>query len=128
MRKQLLFINNEKGFFLPYVLFIISIIFIAISANIINYQNDIHITDTYLEQLKIETLFQMGHAALKEEIKNSGEMIEKKSYSFPDGKVKISLISFSEETLHYDFNISTSKHPQYSIIHYMNIPQVKSEE
>ncbi|OZU89980.1 hypothetical protein CIL03_02265 [Virgibacillus indicus] len=128
MRKQLFFINNEKGFFLPYVLFIISIIFIVITANITNYKNEIYITDAYLEQLKIETLFQMGHAELKEDVKNSEDMIDKKSYIFPDGNVEISLISFTEEIFHFDFNISTRKHPQYSIIHYMSIPDVQPEE
>ena len=129
MRKQSYFINKEDGFFLPFVMFIISIIFIVITANIATYRNDIHITDNYLEQLKIETLFQMGHGALKEDLENSDKIIDKKSYSFPEGNVEISLISSSDEKFIYDFIISTNKHPHYALIHQMNVPdQIKEKK
>lgn len=111
MKKRLSFINNQSGFFLPYVLFITSLVFILITSNISIYQSELQITARQVEQLKIETLFQMGRAKLKENI----EMFEagnKATYLFRDGSVEI-LIEDRKDNKYTLFFTILTKNNQY---------------
>ena len=66
IQKRLDFMRQSEGFIFPYVLFIISILFLIITGSITSYQHDTSITDNMLEQVKIETLFQMSHTEFKD--------------------------------------------------------------
>ncbi|PAV29073.1 hypothetical protein CIL05_13950 [Virgibacillus profundi] len=119
MKKQLFSISNEQGFFLPYVLFIISLVFIIITTNINSYRNDIHITESHMEQLKIETLFQMGRTSLLEELKKEQTPIEKVTYIFPEGTVEIKIASETNGRSKLDFFLETNNDSNYLITNYL---------
>ncbi|WP_088050629.1 hypothetical protein [Virgibacillus dakarensis] len=89
MKKQLSFINKQHGFFLPYVLFITAIVLFVLTVNTNTYKNDIRIIHNHLEQLKIETLVQMGREKFKVETGTHTDERGTVSYSFPPGNVKI---------------------------------------
>lgn len=126
MKRLLYFIDNQHGFFLPYVLFITSLVFILVSSYIATYQNDLHITDSQIEQLKIETLFQMGRTKLKEEIDDNhfNENNNKVFYLFPDGSVEILITALNEKQYALNFAIFTNKKTSYTINNLLQIGEV----
>lgn len=109
MKKQLSFISKENGFFLPYVLFITSLIFILTTSNIAIYQNDLQITKNQIEQIRIETLFQMARSTFKANISDYDEQNNIANYSFPDGKVEILIDSIEGEQYHLQFTMLTKE-------------------
>lgn len=92
MKKRLYF-TNTKGFILPLSLFVLSLVFIFIMANIYVYQQEGTMTFNHIEQIKGETLIQMGIEKFKEE--NPLEEDTTK-YTFPYGTVNIKS-TFDEE-------------------------------
>lgn len=112
MKNRLSFMNNDAGFFLPYVMFIITLVFIFITANIQSYKNDIYITDRQVEHVIIESLFQLGRESVKTEI-NSPDVPDKVHYTFPDGTVEIT-INPREDYHELFFSINTNKNTSYS--------------
>ncbi|MBP1969745.1 hypothetical protein J2Z83_001852 [Virgibacillus natechei] len=117
MKKRLPFMNNNAGFFLPYVLFVTTIVFIFITATISMYTTNIKVTETHLEQVKIETLFQMAYSKFSEEYKDSELNYGKKNYTFPYGSVEITAEPLDENILHLYFEVTTDKGYVYSITH-----------
>ena len=114
--------NKEAGFFLPYVLFITSLVFIVITASINIYQQDIQITHQYIDQLRIETLFQMGQAKFKEEyLPNEMGTIQVK-YTFPDGMVTIVYNRIDDFQYKLHFTILTENDSYFTILSTNNIP------
>ncbi|HLQ98453.1 MAG TPA: hypothetical protein VK135_07160, partial [Candidatus Dormibacteraeota bacterium] len=89
MKKRSCIISDESGFFLPYVLFIVALVFIIITANIRTYQHEIEITYHHIERVKAETIIQMGLAKFKErELPTELETLHI-DYLFPDGEVTL---------------------------------------
>jgi len=121
MIKKLFITNNENGFILPYVLFITAIVIIIVTANISIYRNDIVITENQLEQIKIETLFQMGRTKLKKEMVNQEEETSDVSYSFPDGIVKITINSSNSPVYKLYFTITTNNNATYTVANTLQI-------
>lgn len=115
MRKQLSFMTNTKGFFLPYVLFVTAFVFIIITANINIYTNDIQITHNHLDQLDIETLVQMGRTKFKEELSTIDSEAGTKTYVFPNGNVEITYELFSEMQYDLELTVYTNKDLVYSV-------------
>lgn len=105
MKKHLLFITKDTGFILLHVLFVISLLFILISSGIASYRNEIYITNRQIEQIKIETLFQMAQEKYKRELRNTDEVIDSVSYEFPEGEVDISVLSIEDTYLKLSFVI-----------------------
>lgn len=103
MKKQSFIISSESGFYLPYVLFIATLIFIVIAASIRTYQQDIEITHHFVEQLKAETIVQMGVATFNQEYLEIEQDTLNIHYSFPDGEVTMiyNFINDSEYKLHF---------------------------
>src|SRR5690625_263343 len=102
MKKRSCILNNESGLFLPYVIFIVTLVFIIISANIRTYQREIEITHHLTEQVKAETIVQMGLAKFKEgDLPTEPETLHI-HYLFPDGEVTMvySLIDDFEYRIH----------------------------
>lgn len=102
MKKRSCIISEESGFYLPYVLFIVALVFIIITANIRIYHHEIEITDHHIERVKAETIIQMGLAKFKEdELPTELETLHI-DYLFPDGEITLiySLISDLEYRIH----------------------------
>ncbi|MBP2078200.1 hypothetical protein [Oceanobacillus polygoni] len=107
MRKSSPNIRNEHGVILPYVLFITALICMIMMTTVYSYRHDIELTDRHIQQIKIETLFQMGYEKVKSEI------IDKYhpptvSYQFPNGHVSITIISIENTMYELTFNITTN--------------------
>jgi len=103
--------NNQQGFVLPLVLFTTAIVFVVLMSQITMYRSEINITKNHLEQVKIESLFQMGREKVKDELRMATTVEEipgKVTYQLPLGSVII-LIS-REKDNQYDlvFDIFTS--------------------
>lgn len=110
MKKPLYSINNEKGFILPYVLFMVFLLFILITSSIKTYQNDIYLTDHYLEHLRIETLFQRGKMKFsKEVLSSSNPFPPTTNYEFNDGYVTIQVREVSDKVYEIVYNITTKE-------------------
>ena len=91
MRKRLSFMTNEKGFIFPYVLFVTALVFVGITAGTQLYRNELISTEVYLNQIKLETLFQMTKEKALVEQKHLGPLYEKHNYTFPSGSAKFSV-------------------------------------
>lgn len=88
MKKTLIF-THDRGFILPLTLLTAALLFLFVGTNIVVYKNELLITKNELSQIKVDTLYQMGHAkftdVLPELEQDNGTMI----YEFPDGEVNI---------------------------------------
>jgi len=105
MKNYLSYITRDNGFIMIHVLFVISLTFILVTSGIASYRNEILITDRQIEQIKIETLFQMGQAKYKQEQSASPSPILAANYDFPDGNVNISLVKIEEAFTELHFRI-----------------------
>ncbi len=95
---------------LPYVLFVISIVFILITSSILLYRNDIYLTDHYLEHIRVETLFQMSQMKFNQEIlSNDSPIPPTVQYDFPDGKVIIHITTESDNLYDFVYIITTKE-------------------
>ncbi|SDQ50433.1 hypothetical protein SAMN05216231_1731 [Virgibacillus salinus] len=122
MKKQLSFTGNSRGFILPYVLFIIAIALIIITASINMYQNEIQITNNQIDQLKIETLIQMARTTFKEELLLGKEMNSNPVYyQFPYGYVQVDYIELDEKEYHLFFNITTDSEATFTITNRLHL-------
>lgn len=116
MRKKLCIISNESGFFLPYVLFITALVFVIITASIRTYQHEIEITQHHIEQLKAETIVQMGLAKFLENNLPTDQNTVHVHYNFPDGDVTLiyTLIDDFEYRIHC--TVLTKNGLEYTIL------------
>ncbi len=89
MKQILAYTNNQNGFILPYVLFFYSHIVHRHHANVHSYRDEIHIAQNHTEQLKIETLLQMGRTRFKDELASGMDLPASTIYHFPYGDVDI---------------------------------------
>ncbi|MFS0672806.1 hypothetical protein [Ornithinibacillus sp. 179-J 7C1 HS] len=107
MREQLSFILKENGFMFPSVLLVCTVVLLTFSTNIFSLQHDLKMTYNLIEQVKSQTLFQMGYTKYKKEyLENiNSETVE---YHFPNGKVMITLEEV-EDMNHILFKIETDK-------------------
>lgn len=115
--------SSEKGFFLPYVLFITSLVLIIVTASVHAYQRDVQITQHQMEHIRIETLLQMGFAAFGEEqIPNDASHFTI-DYEFPDGKVMVTYDLINDPDYQLKFKILTVNQSAYTIVHPVEISQ-----
>ncbi|HEY4602634.1 MAG TPA: hypothetical protein VIG73_15305 [Cerasibacillus sp.] len=112
MKKKSSFITNERGFFLPFVLFFTIVIFMLIMASIKSYQNDVIMTHRLSEHVKIETLYQMGLARFKNDLASQENLIDERTnhffYQFPSGQVDITS-ERKDDYLYLAYIITTDK-------------------
>ncbi|MGM8213494.1 hypothetical protein ACLIBH_12020 [Virgibacillus sp. W0430] len=122
MKNQFNFINKEAGFYLPFVLFIITICFIILTASINMYKNEIEVTHKQLEQIKVETLFQISRTKLKNEIKeNKFKHTNQITYQLQDGFVTITFMPIEENSYQMHFTILTNKNTYYELTNRLNM-------
>lgn len=110
MIKSSFITHNQKGFILPYTLFIVTVVLSLFTILISTYQNDIRISHNHQEQLKIETLIQMGHEQFKQDITSEKNTTGSKTYKFPPGDVTIEYTRMDDGEYKLDWNVfSTDK-------------------
>lgn len=99
---------NERGFFLPYVLAISVVILCVIVTSLTIYNNERKMTHMLLEQLEVETLFQMSRVQFKEDalykINDKGQI----TYEYPNGTVIIQFVLEDEQKVSLDFSIKST--------------------
>lgn len=113
--------NNEKGFFLPYVLFITTIVFLLLTMSIKKYHQEIDMTYHHMEQLRIETLFQMAREELKLQILKDPQSSGSVAYNFPDGYVKVTYHELQTEHYKLLLSVQTINDSTYEFIHHMKL-------
>ena len=124
MKKHFSF-SNQRGFFLPYILFIIALVFIIVSANIKIYQNEIHTMEHLTEQIHIESLLQMGYMKYKDQMKDVEEFPQKVLFDFPSGEVNVFYISHEKNIVSVRYHIKTDKNNSFSIKGTIKLPNNK---
>lgn len=105
MRKVSFSITNDKGFILLHVLFIISLLFIIVSYGVSSYRNEVYITQRQVEQITVESIFQMARESYKRDLATSEEIINNITYEFPQGGTDISILSANDSYLKLSFKI-----------------------
>lgn len=117
MKKQFDYITDRNGFILPYVLFITALVIITVTASIQLYQNELKINEHQKEQLKIETLFQMGYGKFSEDILSKNKPVNPITYHFPYGNVEIKYKKINNEEYHLYFTMTTNYQKIVSLPH-----------
>lgn len=118
MKKHLHFQHNNAGFILPYVLLISTLIFIVLSASITTYQHDVQMMEYHIEQMRIETIIQMGYAQIKRELLDNPDL-DQASYTFPDGNIDITVRQMTNNKYQLHMMILTNNGSNYKILHYL---------
>ncbi|WP_100010671.1 hypothetical protein [Lentibacillus sediminis] len=120
MKKPSSFMNKGNGFILPYVLFIIALVLILIMGNITQYRSEFTSTALQIENVRVETLFQMGREKWKQEIAPHGAVLDQvTTYDFPVGTVEINLVAENEERYKLHFIMKTGPEYQHDLTHYL---------
>lgn len=108
------YFTNETGFILPSVVFLIFVLFVIFLANVSVYELELTMGEHHLEQVKIETLIQLGLESYKDDLQKSETFIPKKNYSFPYGEVIISAYEDKpRQIITINININTDQNQQY---------------
>lgn len=97
--------NGDKGFILPFTLFVISLVLLLLAGSLQSYRMDLEITKSQTDQLKAESLFQMGREKWKAEQNGLPSPPSPFFYAFPDGDVIITPSSEGAKQLHLIFTI-----------------------
>lgn len=114
LKKDLPFIINEKGFVFPFVLFVLSFIFMLLFFNLAQYESEITYAKEHIDEINMETLIQMTVFNLKRELKDNLEITNfKKSYRFPNGEVEATVSRESSHQYHYSLTIFTDNRTRY---------------
>lgn len=125
MKKRSCIINNETGFFLPYVLFITALVFVIITASIRSYQHEVDMTHHHIEHLKAETIVQTAFATFIQNELPTDQSKLHVDYAFPDGEVTLvyNFIDDFEYRLH--FTVLTKNGLEYTaLIKKEDIPNI----
>ncbi|MUV39645.1 hypothetical protein JNUCC1_03529 [Lentibacillus sp. JNUCC-1] len=112
------FFINQSGFILPYVVFISALVLIALSASIHMYHNEIYMTDIEMENIKTETLLQMGYTNYMKTIE-TGESPGEQFYTFPQGRVHI---QFVESKAILNIKTTTNKNQRQTFVRPFSMP------
>ena len=108
--------NNQSGFYLPYVLFITAIILFTVTTNVKLYQQNIKVTEQHLEQLRIETLTQMAHKKFMNEYPVVEENKFSVYYVFPYGNVDLLYQRLDDTTYNLRIDVFTPKQSEHTTL------------
>ncbi|WP_042145919.1 hypothetical protein [Paucisalibacillus sp. EB02] len=120
MKKQLHSIHKEKGFFLPSVLFLTTIVLLYFSTSLITYKHDVQLTYNLIEQVKSQTVFQMAYVQYKKDYLTQNKIKETVEYSFPIGIAEVKP-TVTGEIIQLEFTIQTNNDFKYSVTKLSNI-------
>lgn len=112
---------NERAFYLPYVLIVSVITLAIITTTVIIYENEMKITNNLLEQLEIETLFQMARDKFIEDRMYNEETNGQINYTFPNGTVHINYSFVEENIVEVQFHAVTTNQYALNITHEIKI-------
>ncbi|MEJ8776519.1 hypothetical protein [Pseudogracilibacillus sp. ICA-222130] len=89
MKKQSHLNDNERGFFLPYVMVLSTIILIFVTNAIYIYENELEISSNVIDQITYETQYKMAINKLLRErpFEHTKEGME--AYYLPNGKTDV---------------------------------------
>lgn len=121
MKKRLTYFKSDKGFYLPYVLFVSVIALSFITTSIIVYNNELHVSNQLMEQIEAETLIQMGRAKLIDEATYVGESLGEVEYVFPSGEIKIKYEVIETDVYRLYYYVLTNRQFNFLIIGYLNV-------
>jgi hypothetical protein len=121
MKKLFISFHNQNGFLFPYVLFTAVLACVIVSSSVVIHKNNTNFASFYKEQLKMNTLTQMGISLFKEEIGSINTDQGSRSYSFPYGNVKIHYQK-KEETMVISCYVTTSERASYVTTQTFPIP------
>lgn len=113
MKKQLLRINSESGFYLPIVLVVTALVLSFITSMIIVYQNDLGMTKSMMNQIEGETLIQMSREEFMIDIIDQPDANGKLEYRYPNGDVEVQYEKVNESTwmLHCTISLQNDNLP-----------------
>jgi hypothetical protein len=114
MKRLLRFITRETGMILPSVLFLTAFVLLNFGSNLTAYQHDLKITNSLIEQVNAQTLYQMGYTSYKNDYLSNTIVEENTEYQFPNGKVVVHP-TLMEDFLHLTINIQTHQNYKGSV-------------
>lgn len=114
MRRQSHFLRNQSGFFLPYVLGITVVIMFVVVTQVNLYQQDVKVTHQHIEQLKIETLVQMGYQKFQEDHSVVDSNQFEVDYAFPYGTVNLRYKKLGDMDYNLHVDVLTADHSEYA--------------
>ncbi|MEN2765992.1 hypothetical protein [Ornithinibacillus xuwenensis] len=120
MKKSLSIIRNQKGITFPSVLLLTSLVLLHLSFSIISFSHDIRITANHMEQIKAQTLFQIGYERYEEEFLQKKDF-RSTTYESPDGVNHINISQMADNTLLLHFNIVTNEDYHYTVTKKLNL-------
>lgn len=115
MKKRLLF-TNETGFILPSVCFLLFLLLLIFLTNITIYELELTMSKQMIDQIKIESLIQLGVETYKNDLQSSQTFIPQTNYQFPQGIVVISASEEPiEQLIQIKMDIQMEDHEQYGV-------------
>lgn len=122
MKKISTFIHDDQGFILPITLFVASLLILFTGTNIAIYKNEMIITKNEIAQIKIDTLYQIGHSKFKASLVTLNQESGTTHYTLPDGEVNIEYQLLTPNTYKVTFSINTVENKLLVITDFMNLP------
>jgi len=115
MKEYLLKMDNERGMYLPFVLFITLILFSTVTTMVAIYKNEKLINYQLWELTKANTIVEMTKQKFMQEdretINNEGEI----SYTFPSGEVYVQYDKVDNHTYTLYITIQTDNDESFFI-------------
>lgn len=109
MKRQLnIILQGNKGFFLPYTIWISMFVLLNLTTIIILYENNVYTNNTVNELVEIETLTQMTRAQFVQERLYEGVDSGEVNYHHPGGDVHVIFEWIDDVTVEANTVIATS--------------------
>lgn len=117
MKKYSGLIQSNRGFILPGLLLFTSLVLIVFTHSLHLYKTNQLLTVNEIEQIKMETLFQMGHQSFIQDLSKESVSLPLQPviYTFPYGVVTVTYTSPSNNTLDTHFSIETNQNSRKQI-------------
>lgn len=115
MKGHLLLGKDESGFFLPFVIYVVIIIFSVITTTLTIYNNDLNISNQSWEQMKAETIVQMSVKQFKLDKPYVTNSTGTTIYEFPTGNVIVNYKMLEENQYLLMLTIETDRETLFSI-------------
>ncbi|MBM7569675.1 competence type IV pilus minor pilin ComGG [Aquibacillus albus] len=102
--------RNSKGFILPYFMLIMVLTLMVISSSVTVYINHIEVSKLEIEQMKLQTLIQMAHAELLDNLQQSESSESgQKIFDYPYGQVTAAYSFINSDTIDVQFYVISDK-------------------
>src|SRR5699024_2735345 len=113
--------TKDNGFIMLHVLFVISLLLLLISHAVASYRMEVHMTDRQIEQIKMETLFQMAREQYKTEYQKSNVLNNNVIYYYPQGEVNITILETENSYVKLSFVIRLPDSDEYLPVNHLFI-------